>query len=95
LRNLIPVIALVGLVLTAGCSGMSAREQRTLSGGAMGAAGGALLGGIVGGSPATGAMLGGAGGAALGFFTSDDDGYSHGQHSQRNHRRNYNRYGYD
>lgn len=43
------------LVVTVGCANMTSKEQRALSGGAIGAAGGALLGAIVGGSPAIGA----------------------------------------
>lgn len=54
------------ILMTAGCSGMSAREQRALSGGAIGAGTGAAIGAIVGGSVLTGALVGGAGGAAIG-----------------------------
>lgn len=52
--------------LLSACSGLSAREQRALSGGAIGAAGGAAVGVITGGSALTGALIGGAGGAAVG-----------------------------
>ena len=51
------------------CSGMSRQQQRALSGGAIGAAGGAAVGAITGGSMVTGAVLGGAGGAAIGALT--------------------------
>jgi len=54
-----------------GCVGMSGRQQSTLSGGAIGAGGGALLGGISGGSPAVGAVLGGAAGALTGYILGD------------------------
>ena len=54
-----------------GCVGMSRQQQSTLSGGAIGAGGGALLGGISGGSPAVGAVLGGAAGALTGFILGD------------------------
>jgi osmotically inducible lipoprotein OsmB len=66
----LPLLALVlaSLTLTA-CEGMSRREQRALSGGAIGAAGGAALGAITGGSALTGALIGGAGGAAVGAIT--------------------------
>jgi len=60
-------------MLVAGCSNMSSKEQRTLSGGAIGAAGGAALGAITGGSPTAGAIIGGAAGAAAGALTDDDD----------------------
>jgi len=50
-----------------GCAGMSPTEQRTLSGGAIGAGAGALIGGATG-HPAAGAAIGGATGAAGGFL---------------------------
>lgn len=59
-------VAVVSLSLLAGCEGMSRQQQRALSGGAIGAAGGAALGAITGGSAVTGALIGGAGGAAVG-----------------------------
>lgn len=59
------------LLVTVGCANMTPREQRTVSGGAIGAAGGALLGAIVGGSPAIGAGVGGAVGAAAGALWED------------------------
>ncbi|ACH40184.1 lipoprotein, putative [Citrifermentans bemidjiense Bem] len=54
-----------------GCAGMSEREQRTLTGGAIGAGGGAVLSGISGGRPAVGAALGGAAGALTGYILGD------------------------
>lgn len=59
----------LALAATSACSGLSEREQRTLSGGAIGAAGGAAIGVLAGGSALTGAILGGAGGAAVGALT--------------------------
>ena len=56
------------LSLTA-CSNMNRTQQRALSGGAIGAAGGAAIGAIAGGSLLTGALIGGAGGAAVGAMT--------------------------
>lgn len=56
--------------VTAGCAGMTETQQRTLSGGAIGAAGGAALGAISGGSPAVGAAVGGAAGAFTGYILS-------------------------
>lgn len=43
---------------------------RALSGGGIGAAGGALLGAVAGGNPLTGALIGGGIGAATGALTS-------------------------
>lgn len=56
------------LILVAGCSNMTPQQQRALSGGAIGAGAGAVLGWAVG-APALGAAIGGAGGAAIGAVT--------------------------
>ena len=53
-------IMVIALAIS-GCAGMSPTEQRVLSGGAMGAAGGSLIGLAVG-SPAVGAAVGGGAG---------------------------------
>ncbi len=63
------IIALAFLMATlSACSGMSAKEQRMLSGGAIGAAGGAVVTGVTGGSMVGGALLGGAAGTGLGYL---------------------------
>lgn len=68
------LIAIAGLmVILAGCAGMSSREQRMLSGGAIGAAGGAALGAVTGGNPAVGAVVGGAVGVVGGFVVDEMD----------------------
>jgi len=54
------------------CSGMNDKEQRALSGGAIGAAGGALIGGLAFGAPVVGALVGGGAGAATGALTSKE-----------------------
>jgi hypothetical protein len=48
---------------------MNSQQQRALSAGAIGAAGGAAIGALTGGSLVTGALIGGAGGAAVGALT--------------------------
>jgi len=64
------VILLMVLALAvSGCSGMSSTQQRVLSGGALGAGSGALIGWAAG-SPAAGAAIG-AGAGALGGFLYD------------------------
>jgi len=66
--------AVAALVLTLGlsaCADMTNRQQRALSGGAIGAAGGAAIGLMTGGV-VTGALIGGAGGAAIGALMPDD-----------------------
>lgn len=57
---------LVAILLCVGCSGMSNTEQRVLSGGAIGASGGALIGALAG-SAAIGAAAGGGAGLLAGF----------------------------
>lgn len=65
-------IGAIGLALSLGaCENMNNTEQRTLSGGALGAAGGAALTAIAGGSIAAGALIGGAVGAGAGYLTRD------------------------
>lgn len=69
-------LVLLLLFVLAGCAGMSSTQQRTLSGGAMGAGAGAAIGAISGGSAATGAVVGGAAGA-LGGYLYDKSKHGH------------------
>jgi osmotically inducible lipoprotein OsmB len=63
----IPTVAVLAVMAfgTTACSGMNNQQQRMLSGGAIGAAGGAVIGSLTG-SWVAGALVGGAGGAAVG-----------------------------
>jgi len=63
-------ISLLLVVSLAGCAGMTDDEQRMVSGGAMGAAGGAVLGAVTGGSALIGAAVGGAAGIAGGALVN-------------------------
>ena len=65
------VVAMAGLLVLAACG--TNTTDRALSGGAIGAGGGALLGGATGLGAGTGALLGGAGGAAAGGLTKPSD----------------------
>jgi uncharacterized membrane protein len=56
------------LALTTACSNMNNTQQRALSGGAIGAAGGAGIG-LLTGAPVAGALIGGAAGAGIGVLT--------------------------
>lgn len=68
-RKILTGIILAGLVLgLAGCG--EEPGSRALSGGAIGAGSGAILGAALGGSPATGALIGGAVGALGGALTN-------------------------
>ncbi|HUA50936.1 MAG TPA: YMGG-like glycine zipper-containing protein [Candidatus Sulfotelmatobacter sp.] len=63
------VASVVSLIALAGCTGMSNQQQRAVSGGAIGAAGGAVLGAVAGFNPLVGAAVGAAGGATVGALT--------------------------
>jgi len=72
-NSLINIAAVCALTLAlAACDGMSRQEQRMLSGAAIGAGGGALIGAATGGSAGTGAAIG-AGAGAIGGYLYDKD----------------------
>jgi osmotically inducible lipoprotein OsmB len=60
------ILVMVVAIALGGCSGMSYTEQRTLSGGAIGAGSGALIGWAAG-CPACGAAIGGGAGLLGGY----------------------------
>ncbi|SMF75741.1 hypothetical protein SAMN06265365_1293 [Tistlia consotensis] len=66
------VIATLGL---AGCSGMNNTQQKTLSGGAIGAGVGAAGTALTGGCVACGAALGGALGAGAGYIMGESENH--------------------
>lgn len=68
----LPLIFVAALGL-AGCSGMNDTQQKTLSGGAIGAGAGAAGSALTGGSPAGGAILGGAVGAGAGYLMGESE----------------------
>ena len=87
-KNLLIVILAISLTIF-GCAGMSNTEQRTLSGGAIGAGAGTIVGAIAGHTP-FGAAIGAAAGAAGGYLYDHhekakqaeyDKGYKAGQQS--------------
>ena len=58
---------MVAALVFSGCAGMSTTQQRVLSGGAIGASGGTLIGWAAG-SPAIGAAVGGGAGMLGGYL---------------------------
>mgnify|MGYP003334361596 FL=1 len=66
MKKFIP-LALVSLVAISGCSNMDTTQQRTLSGGAIGATAGAVGAAIFHSNPIWGAVGGAAVGAASGY----------------------------
>ena len=71
------VLVFIAALMMGGCSGMSYTEQRVLSGGAIGAGSGALIGAAAG-SPGTGAAIG-AGAGVLGGYLYDQYQKSQGR----------------
>ena len=61
------VLVFLAALLVGGCSGMSYTEQRVLSGGAIGAGSGALIGAAAG-APGTGAAIGAGAGVVGGYL---------------------------
>jgi len=61
------VLVVVAVMVLGGCSGMSNTQQRMLSGGAIGAGGGTLVGWAAG-CPACGAAIGGGAGVVGGYL---------------------------
>ena len=70
LRKSTAVLFVAGLALS-GCG--RTPGDRAVSGGLLGAGGGAAIGALTGGSPLTGALIGGGLGAAGGALTSPRD----------------------
>jgi osmotically inducible lipoprotein OsmB len=80
-RVTIGLVVLVCVFALLSCADMTRTQQRTLSGAAIGAGGGALLGEIVGDQPFAGAAIGAAVGALGGYIAGEsDDGYYHHGH---------------
>ncbi len=69
--NLTLLALAVATLALPGCGNTTG--DRAVSGGLLGAGGGAALGAIVGGNAGTGALLGGLAGAATGGLTSNRD----------------------
>ena len=76
LRILLVIIILTGFLT--GCAGMSHKQQRVLSGGAIGAGAGAVISVIAGTNIAVGSAIG-AGAGAVGGYIYDQ--------SKKHHRR--------
>lgn len=74
-RTALPILACAAVLTLAGCG--YTPGQRAVSGGVLGAAGGAGVSALADGDPLTGALIGGLGGAALGALTAPPqyDGY--------------------
>jgi hypothetical protein len=70
MNKAVSIAVLIATVLaTSGCEHMTTQQQRAVSGGAIGAAGGLAVGALAGGSLLGGALIGGAAGATIGALT--------------------------
>jgi hypothetical protein len=67
MKKTLALVVVVAVLLVGGCSGMPNTQQRVLSGGAIGAGSGALIGWAAG-SPAAGAAIGGGAGLLGGYI---------------------------
>ena len=76
MRKIVGLVLII-CILAAGCSGMSYTAQRTVTGGALGAASGAAIGAIAGNAGAGAAIGGGAG--LLGGYAYDQYKKSRGE----------------
>jgi hypothetical protein len=90
MKRLPMLLVVFGIISVFGCAGMSDTQQRTLSGGAIGAGAGAVVGAISG-NTALGAAIGAAAGAGGGYLYDSYEktkqaeyqkGYKAGQQSQ-------------
>jgi hypothetical protein len=71
MRANILVLGFAASLILAGCG--TSPGERAVSGGMLGAAGGAAIGAATGGNPATGAAIGAIGGAVVGAATDPCD----------------------
>ena len=64
------ITALAVMLAVSGCANLTTTEQRTLSGAAIGAAGGAAIAAVAEGSVVAGALIGAGAGAGAGYLYS-------------------------
>ena len=77
MRSQCAIFALTLVLGLSACANLTTTEQRTLSGAAIGAAGGAAIAAVAEGSVITGALIGAGAGAGAGYL------YSHSRSSQQ------------
>ena len=75
MKRIAVVFILLAFIFTLGCYGMNREQQTTLSGAAIGAAGGGLVGAFSGGSPAVGAVVGAGIGGITGYILGEQGEY--------------------
>lgn len=70
MKGLAIVAAFIGVLALQGCAGMDSKEQRVLSGAAIGTGAGAVTTAITGGCVPCGAAVGGVVGAGAGYVVN-------------------------
>ena len=68
MRNYLIPFGIAAVLTVGGCTNMSATQQGTVSGGLIGAAGGAGIAAIAGGDAGVGAAVGALAGGAIGYM---------------------------
>ncbi|HTZ17425.1 MAG TPA: glycine zipper domain-containing protein [Dissulfurispiraceae bacterium] len=71
MRRFVILFILIAFILALGCYGMNREQQTTLSGAAVGAVGGGLVGAFSGGDPAVGAVVGAGIGGITGYILGE------------------------
>lgn len=71
MKRIAVIFMILVFAFSFGCTGMSRREQSTVSGAGIGAVGGGVIGAVTGGSPVTGAVVGAGVGGAAGYLLED------------------------
>ena len=71
MKRVAPIVFVLALVSSMGCAGMSETQQRTVTGGLIGAGAGAGIAAIAGGNAGVGAAVGGAVGALSGYIIGE------------------------
>jgi outer membrane lipoprotein SlyB len=71
MRPIIAACIIVTFLFTMGCSGLSDKQQKTMTGGLIGAAGGAGIAAIAGGNAGVGAAVGAVAGGLTGYIIGE------------------------
>jgi osmotically inducible lipoprotein OsmB len=71
MKRITAAVILIAFLSMAGCAGMSDQQQRTMSGSLIGAAGGAGIAAIAGGSVGVGAAVGAVAGGLTGYIIGE------------------------
>lgn len=71
MKRITAIAVILAVFSSVGCAGMSETEQRTVTGGLIGAGAGAGIAAIAGGNAGVGAAVGGAVGALSGYIIGE------------------------